>query len=204
VSGRLPKVAVFIDWQNTYRGARRTFGLDALGSERGNYSPYLLGEVIARGNGRGHHADLVRVDVHRGLPSRRRDPAGHAAARRQSAAWVREAPRIVVPHLRPLGYPRHLGGRAVEKGVDVQLAVSALEWAVAGDCDVAVVFSHDSDLLPAVEAIVRLRGAHSVEVASWASTGAPLSVPEIHQHVLSHRTFRSVETPVNYARRRDA
>jgi hypothetical protein len=47
------------------------------------------------GHGRGANGRLVRVEIHRGLPSQRHDKLSYAANRRQSAAWVREAPQIV-------------------------------------------------------------------------------------------------------------
>jgi hypothetical protein len=84
-------IAVFIDWQNAYRAARRAFALEGQGNERGNFSPLQLGRILAAGNDRGKTGQLVRVEVHRGLPNQRRDPVGHGANRRQAietAAWA--------------------------------------------------------------------------------------------------------------------
>jgi hypothetical protein len=106
----------------------------------------------------------------------------------------------VVPRLRPLRYAPDQRARPIEKGVDVQLAVSALEWTLTGRCDVAVIFSQDTDLLPAVEAIARLRGPAAVETASW---GRRVLRPKaaVRNHALSRTVFDRVETPINYARR---
>ena len=196
------RVALFIDWQNTYKSAREAFGWTAFPNEFGNYSPYALGRTLAEANGRGGSGALVRVNVHRGLPSQARDPASYAANRRQSAAWIAEAPDVVVPRLRPLRYgnqdepPR-------EKGVDVELALAAAEWVLGEKCDVAIVFSHDTDLVPLVEMIERLAGAAAVETASWDAPGFRhrLRTPRgVVHHLLDGAAFAAVERRINYAR----
>jgi hypothetical protein len=91
------RVAVFIDWQNVYKAAREAFGLGQLPNERGNFSPFKLARVLAAGHGRGSAGELLRVEVHRGLPSSSRDPVGYGANRRQATAWVKEGGSVVVP-----------------------------------------------------------------------------------------------------------
>src|ERR1700678_786594 len=137
-------IAVFIEWQNAYRAARRAFDLEDQGNERGNFSPLQLGRILAAGNGRGAGAQLVRVEVHRGLPNQRRDPVGHGANRRQAAAWSKESGSIVVPRLRPLRYPgKDATSQApVEKGIDVQLALAVAEAAFTESADVVILFTH--------------------------------------------------------------
>src|SRR5689334_21458384 len=103
------RVAVFIDWQNCYKAARRAFGMatfgdDAWPNEYGNFSPYRLACLLAAANGREEAGQLVKVEIHRGLPSSTRDPVGYAANRRQSQAWMAENPELVIPRLRPLRY----------------------------------------------------------------------------------------------------
>lgn len=122
------KVAVFVDWQNTYKTAREAFGWKDYPNEYGNYSPYQLARLLAAGNDRGTGGQLVRLNIHRGLPSQKYDQAGYAANRRQSAAWMKENPEIVVPRLRPLRYSRDPREPPREKGVDVELALAAVEW----------------------------------------------------------------------------
>jgi hypothetical protein len=58
----------------------------------------------------------------------------------------------------------------LEKGIDVALAVDLVRMGVQGRYDVAIVMSADTDLRPALEAVVALREAGStieVEVAAW-------------------------------------
>jgi uncharacterized LabA/DUF88 family protein len=138
------RVAVFYDWQNVYNTAREAFGWEGYPSEYGNFSPYALGRVLAAGNGRGKEGELVAVEIHRGLPSQRRDPVSYAANRRQAAAWQKEAPDLVTVRQRQLRYPREFPNEpAIEKGVDVSLALAAVEAVLVRTCDVAIIFSHD-------------------------------------------------------------
>ncbi len=204
MSGRKPsRVAVFIDWQNVYKAARRAFGLERMPSKHGNFSPYRLACLLAVAHGCEDERELVRVEIHRGVPSQKHDPRGYGANRRQAAAWRAENPEVVVPRMRPLRYRRYPAEPAVEKGVDVALAVGAIEATLTEKCDIAVVFSHDSDLVPVPEAIARLVGPDRVETASWVSQSFHQQlrprVPVVH-HPISRQVFEAVETPVNYAR----
>ena len=196
-------VAVFIDWQNVYKTAREAFGLTNMPNEYGNFSPFQLARALAAGNGRGANGRLVRVEVHRGLPSQRHDKQSYAANRRQSAAWMHEAPQLVIPRLRPLRYPQDFPqSPPVEKGVDVNLALGAIESVLTRLCDVAVMFSHDTDLLPVPETIARLAGSGSVETVSWVSTTFRKRLrpkPAVYHHEVSEAVFKRVETRVNYA-----
>jgi hypothetical protein len=203
LSGKSVRVAVFIDWQNVYRSARRAFCLEQKPSERGNFSPFRLGRLLAAANGRGARGKLSCVEIHRGLPSQKYDKVGYIANRRQEAAWKAENSRVVLPRLRPLRFRNYPKESPIEKGVDVELAVSAIEATLRGRCDVAIVFSHDSDLLPVPEAIARLVGPERVETASWVSQsfqGRLRPKPAVTHHLIPQKVFEAVETPINYAR----
>jgi uncharacterized LabA/DUF88 family protein len=197
------RLALFIDWQNAYKSARTAFDLDACGNERGNFSPYALGRLLAVGNQRGVvGGDLVLVQIHRGIPSNKHDPTGYAANRRQAAAWVRENEAIVKTRMRPLAYWGGRNARPVEKGIDVELALAAVEHVLLKQCDTAIIFSHDTDLAPAVELIARLKGPRAVETASWQSHGFSSRlrpIPGVYHHAISRTVFQKIETPVNYA-----
>lgn len=195
-------VAVFIDWQNTYKTAREAFDWWNHPNEYGNYSPYALARILAAGNGRGADGQLVRVNIHRGLPSQKHDQAGYAANRRQSAAWMAENRDVVIPRLRPLRYSREPNEPPREKGIDVELAVAAVEWVLTERCEVAIIFSHDTDLVPAVELLARLKGTACAETASWTSRSFNKRLrpkPEVYHHTISPEVFARVETRVNYA-----
>jgi len=86
----------------------------------------------------------------------------------------------------------------------VQLAIGLIETVLLGSCDVAILFSNDTDLAPVVETVCRLKGAGRIETASWTSHDYDIRlrpVRGVHHHGLSGAVFSRVETPVNYAYR---
>lgn len=200
-----PKIAVFIDWQNAYKTAREAFDLIDMPNEFGNFSPLRLGRFLGAGNDRGPGGfELIRVFVHRGLPSQKHDHTGYAANRRQAAAWENEGPGVVFPRLRPLRYPFNYPDEPpVEKGVDVDLAIMAFETIVNNHADVAIIFSHDSDLAPVPEAIGRVAGNARVETASWVSGTFNYRIRvkgnQVHHHAIGAQGFNQIATPFNYA-----
>jgi uncharacterized LabA/DUF88 family protein len=204
-------VAVFMDWQNVYRAAREAFELHQAPPERGNFNPLEVARYLAAGNKRGKDGKLTRVEIHRGLPDSTTNPKGHGAADRQKTAWEALSPELVSVRLRPVRLNPETG-KEEEKGIDVALACSAVEHILLKKCDVAVVFSHDSDLLPPVETICRLRDAGltagDVETASWQSDLHFKRIPPaktvwgtswgVVNHTLKVDLFDRFETPINY------
>jgi uncharacterized LabA/DUF88 family protein len=199
----MSRVAVFYDWQNCYQQARVAFALSEEPNARGVFNPLGLAEILAFGNKRGDEGQLVRIEIHRGLPSSAKDPVGNSAALRHQDAWLALSPLVKV-HLRPLRYHPETD-KPQEKGIDVALALSVVEHVFADFCDVAVVFSHDTDLVPLIETIQRFRGPHRIETVSWKSDDndyhkrIPRVAGVVH-HTLREPAFAQVETPVNYAR----
>jgi uncharacterized LabA/DUF88 family protein len=195
------RVAVFIDWQNTWHAAREAFGWTDFPNEYGNYSPLRLAELVTERNGRRAGGQLVRVNIHRGLPSNKHDPRSYGAVRRQAQAWISESSELVVPRLRPL---RYYGKEAEprEKGVDVDMAVEAIRVVMSNRCDVAILFSHDTDLLPVIDAIAELKGLSAVETVSWVAEGFRSRLRtqrRIYHHALAENDFLWVEDRTNYA-----
>jgi hypothetical protein len=87
----------------------------------------------------------------------------------------------------------------------VELAVAAVEWVLTEQCDVAIVFSHDTDLIPAVELLIGLKGSGCVETASWTSETFNRRLrtkPPVYHHTVTAAVFASIETRINYAHRR--
>lgn len=164
----MPRVAVFIDWQNAYKSARSAFNLGGLPNERGNFSPYNLARILAAGNERGASGELVWSKSTEGCP-----PTG-------AIRWVTP---LIVGKRRPEceKTPRssyRVCGRFAttpttrrrrrKKGIDVQLALGVIESLLLGRSDVAIMFTNDSDLAPVVETVCRLRGPDHIETASLA------------------------------------
>lgn len=188
------RVAVFFDWQNCYRSARDAFG----SGTNGNVNPYQLARYLALSRPPGAGAgDLQTVEIYSGIPSQRRDAASYAARRRQHAAWTRQS-AVVRVHTRTLVYRPN----PVEKGIDVAIAIDLVRHVVfQRTCDVAILISADTDLLPALELIVEEHGDHAIEVAAWDG-GPPALQPaggRIRQHRLTEKLYRRFEDPRDYS-----
>jgi len=107
---------------------------------------------------------------------------------------------------RPLSYSPD--GEAREKGVDTMLAVDMVLMAQRNEFDVAVLVSDDTDFLPALEAVIEIKGTPAAcEVATWVSPSNPrpratrLSGQRTRLHALSLHEYRQLQDPTDYARR---
>jgi uncharacterized LabA/DUF88 family protein len=167
------RVVVILDWQNIYNGAREAFCAYRAPHWEGQVDPLALGQRIAADSP--FDRQLHQVRVYRGQPDATRDPKGYAANSRQVASW-RRSPLVDVT-MRTLRYPHgwptshQPGERPQEKGIDVALAIDFVSMAVAGEFEVGVLMSTDTDLKPALEAVARLtltQGTRA-EVAAWSS-----------------------------------
>lgn len=155
------RAAVFLDYQNCWAAIREAIVGVPTGTPRsGQFDPIALADHILKRKAEFH--SLVGVWVYRGRPDPRRDPRGHTANLRQSQTW--EA-RGVQVRTRALQYPRHPDARPREKGIDVWLAVDMVRMALTDRFDVAILGTGDSDLQPAVEAV--LEAGKRVEVIGW-------------------------------------
>jgi uncharacterized LabA/DUF88 family protein len=199
------RVAVFIDYQNAYMGARRAF---SLGSDftNGQFYPRRLGVALAHlGRTVDPKRELHTVQVFRGEPSSAHSPKGLAACQRQVRYW--QAQRCVEPVTRPLKYysewnprRRDYDWQAREKGIDVLIALAMVTGAHADAYDVAILMSADSDLLPALEQV--MDAGKRVEVATWDGPGSRsrLSLPgkNIWCHWLDRQWYDRLHDPTDY------
>lgn len=187
----MTRVAVFIDYQNTYMGARRAFGLNGVDFVQGQIYPLRLGIAVTQlGRQVDATRDLESVHVFRGEPSSLHSPKGLAACQRQVRFW--QAQNLVNPVTRPLKYyvdEWDSGGqptkwKAQEKGIDVLIALKMVTGANHDEYDVAVLMSADTDLIPAIEQV--LDAGKRVEVAAWdgSRVRSRLSLP--HQNIWCH------------------
>lgn len=186
------RVAIFVDYQNVYMGARRAFGARLVdgtideASTFGQVNPRLLGRWLVES--RPFDRELVYVQLYRGLPSSTHDPKGYGATRRQVDAWNKQ------DRVRAITKPlRYTNGRSPqEKGVDVALAVDLVMGARDVDFQVAVVFSADTDLVPALDAV--MESGRKIEVATWQPAPGQGSRSEIRPTTgewWSHRMRRA-------------
>ena len=122
------KVAVFLDYQNVHLMAHGLFMQYGTPVQDALVHPLRVAERLV---------------------AKRRDD--------NELVSVREDPRVQVTRrdLNYRGWPDH---PPREKGVDVALAIALVESAMLNEYDVVIVFSGDTDLIPAVQITFRRTG----------------------------------------------
>ena len=155
-------IAVLLDFQNVHLTGHQLYS--------GGRPPYRcvpdparLADMIA--NRRNRPSVAKAVHVYRGRPDPNHQPTPTAANDAQASQWARDQ-RVQVIR-RQLNYRDWPNLPPQEKGIDVQIAVDLIHMAFTKDYDALVLFSSDTDLLPALETVVRLKLGH-VEVACWS------------------------------------
>jgi uncharacterized LabA/DUF88 family protein len=160
-------VVVLLDWQNIYNGARQAFDLYDGGHIAGNVDPLKLALGLAgAADPTDRRRELQEVRIYRGKPDNARDPRTYGAWRSQTSSWEQRGGDRLKLCSRDLKYE----GGTREKGIDVWLAVDLARLAIKGSADRVVVFSTDTDLVPALELAIEERGEQFVEVAAWAGS----------------------------------
>jgi uncharacterized LabA/DUF88 family protein len=198
------RLILFVDYQNTYKGAREAFHLWDDHQTCGQIHPLLLGQQIVSKDE--YDNELAAIRVYRGRPDSLKDPRGYSANLRQSTVWEASSPLLKVIS-RTLRYPRNWPQeKAEEKGIDVALAIDVVAMAVREEYDVGVVMSTDTDIKPALEAVVSL-GVNPfprVAVAAWSSPARHsrrLSIAgrQLWCFWLDENDYNAVADPTNYA-----
>ena len=202
----MTRVAVFVDYQNVYMQARQCFGGRSDSAPAGQILPLRTGVLLTeRGRSVDPARELTAVHMFRGEPSPKHSRVGQAAAQRQVAAWRLQP--LVTSTTRPLHYypighdttgdPLFL---AREKGIDVLIALALVLGAERDEFDAAILFSSDTDLIPAVEAVREI--GKRCEVAAWRRRGEygnGLRIRGVWCHWLDGADYRRVHDPKNYA-----
>lgn len=197
------RVTVFIDWQNAYRTARQSF-FDPKNDPHthGQFDPIALAKLVTnQGPSKGQRT-LSEVRVYTGRPSSTKDPKSSSAHMKQCAAWQANGATVIARPLRyPSGWPED---KAREKGIDVRLAVDFVAMAIENQYDTGILFSVDTDLIPALEFVARRRSPpKTVEAVAWDSPNANrrLAVPgmSIWCHKLNRAAFDTLADMHNYA-----
>lgn len=168
-----PRIAVFIDWQNTYHGARDAFGSPDDPPLVGQVDPMRLARHLVASRP-GPDGELVSVQVFRGAPNKDRSPELAATYKAQLARWAvlywptLDVFSIPVYHLptsvdvdgRPLAWDR-----GHEKGVDTAMAIRMALGAERRRFDVAIAVTADMDIAPALDAV--FSAGLVAETATW-------------------------------------
>ncbi len=198
----MERTAVFIDYQNVHLGAHEQFTTRGQPAYQSLVDPLAVAERIAAKRSRRFPSEVTQVRVFRGRPKRENQRTLAAANDAQTYAWERD-PRVTV-NRRDLKYSGWPALPPREKGVDVALAIDLVHTALREDYDVAVVFTNDADLLPAVE-LAFYETKPRVEIAAWKGT-KPLWFPaELSEkrclpfcHFLDAQDFAAVRDTRSY------
>lgn len=194
------RVGVFLDYQNVHLGAWHRFLPSEERAEAALVHPVRLAELLV--SRRRRDSELAMVGVYRGRPLPQHQRTMRAANDAQAEAWQRDSRvRMVQRDLQYRGWPSQ---PPVEKGIDVALAVDLVRSAMLGVHDAVVVFSADTDLLPAIEVTFHDTTTH-LEVAAWDDLW-PLWLPQLVQqgrhlpycHFLGRRDFEGVRDRRKY------
>lgn len=153
------RVIVFIDAQNIYRAARRTFFASSpTSSIDGNIYPYRLGNKVTDGR------ELVQVRTYDGLPSASRQPKAYSAHMKRINSWKSAGVEVIT---RPL---RYRNSEVIQKGIDVLMAIDIVTLAIEDKYDVAILASMDTDLIPPLEYVAdELDPSKTIEVVAWTN-----------------------------------
>jgi uncharacterized LabA/DUF88 family protein len=144
----------FIDGSNMRHSARTAFG-----EAFANFNPLALAEVVCASQG----WQLSGVHLYLGVPDVRVSEDAHYASVKRCARWRRQGVRVFTRTLLDDGT-----GSLREKGIDVRLALDAIELYRKGAFDVALIFSQDQDfaeLASEIKSLARQEGRW-VQVAS--------------------------------------
>jgi uncharacterized LabA/DUF88 family protein len=171
----MERVAVFLDYENVHRTGHQLYASVGQPKYDTVVDPVKIAEAVLAKRRKVGELTSIRVFRGRPVPEFQAKPA--SANDLQAAAWVLDS-RVQLKR-RDLKYDFDSDRKWVsarEKGIDVALAVSLVEGSLKEQFDLVIVFSCDTDLLPAVELAYRDTAAH-IEVACWSGS-KPLWFPE--------------------------
>ncbi len=201
------RVGVYVDYSNVYKGARDAFALRNAKGHRGNVHPVRLAERLALvapdGTDRRATHFLTFTKVFRGAPDPVREKHSAMMEAKRAHQWARWGTDV---YRHTLDYAR---GVALEKGVDVRLAITMLVDVLRDRVDVVVLVSADKDFRYALLAI-RDESSVEMEVASWKAVAGGEAMgrirlraerawqPEVPCHLLDRHDFARLEDTVDY------
>ena len=158
------RVVVFVDYQNLHDSGPAAVPARQCHERRGHVDPLRLAQLLTRLRRR--PSALQEVRVYGGRPGPAHQPLAAAATtgRPQRGSAALGSPSYGVRVRYRHDWPTT---PATEKGIDVALAVDMVRMATTKEYDAAILFSSDTDLMPAIETIMDPKLGH-VEISTWA------------------------------------
>lgn len=169
------KAVVFVDYENARWHARRMFHTDT----DGHFDPLALAAAVCE-NAQGRHAlpvvSPVQVRVYLGHPTKD-VPDACVYWDCQPSSWRSHGKRVsVVPfNISRRGQKLAEEGHLEIKEMHVQMSVDIFNWALhaadgSAEADVAILFTDDRDLAPAVRKVAAMHGEDGtprLDLAGW-------------------------------------
>lgn len=187
-------MVAFIDGQNLYNRCKAHFGHPWVYPRK--LVEALVHEDCAR-HGQQSHC-IAGIRYYTGIHDPNRRPAANRSMERRLAGYRRQG---ILTFPIPVRYDGK--GRAREKGVDTRIALDLSRLGTKGLFDVAIIFSEDSDLDPAVADLYELRDHErwiAVENAlPWSPNLIPHWLPSAkRRRPIKQALFESVKDATVY------
>lgn len=154
IEPRVKRAYVFIDGQNLFRRAKEAFGYF-----HPNYAIPKLPLAICRS----HAWEASAIHFYTGVPEKHVNAMWHGFWESKLLSMSRQGVKtfsrpirlrqteVVLPDGTTVQAEAH-----VEKGVDVRIAIDIIRHAIAGNYDIALIFSQDQDLSEAVDEVKKI------------------------------------------------
>lgn len=209
---------VFVDGQNVFKACRNNY-------EHGYVHPLLLARRTLEGR------SLCGVRYYSGLHDSRINPEMHAAASRRHSLMRRVGVKVIERRLRyrwewgvnredarqlPNNPKEHVGQkrrsvrvepyqRPREKGIDLALGLDVVDLALAGNFDVAIILSSDTDLVEVARMVHRMTTAKGERMSIEAAVfnDKPKKIRMGHYdftHQLGREDFEETRDSFNYTK----
>ncbi len=127
------RAIVFIDGSNIRHSARKAFG-----DSFANFNPLALARTLCAA----HDWRLVGVHLYLAVPDVRVSEDAHYASIKRSARWRRQGVKVFTRAMQDDG-----NGGMRQKGIDVRLALDAVDLVRRNAFDIAVIMSQDQDFV---------------------------------------------------------
>ena len=161
------KTYIFVDGQNFYLSARTAFGL-----RYPNFDVKSVANIISE-RATGRPAD--HVTFYTGMPVHKFSPTWHGFWTNKLRAMEEDG---IDTFTRPLRYTYETDPQAAtgfkilstrEKGIDLRIALDAMEAARRPDCGDIIIVSRDQDFQEVIEKIEIMRAFENREIGLWSS-----------------------------------
>lgn len=172
------RAVVFLDYADVVRSARRTFGPPVSRGWTCEVDPMALAQLLV-GQRKGQ-CELAETRIYDRIPDAQRDPEKFEAAARRVTGWTEAGARVI----RRRTVTEHVDE---QQSVTVALAVDLVALAWGDRYDVALVFAHDTELLPAVR-VVLAQSWKTIELGAWQHPHRPVERLDVRgERVVCHR-----------------